>query len=80
MILQNTYFSHKIPDMTKEQLEIKKLKNLAENEIVEWLSALSQLEQLDHYAKTTDKIKSAFKAVNKAENKRTVRKSRQVVK
>lgn len=56
--------------------EIKKLKKLAENEIVQWLSVLSELERLEHYANTTDKIKSAFKSVNK----RTVRKYRQVVK
>ena len=56
--------------MTKEQIEIKKLKNLAENEIVEWLSALSELERLEHYANTTGKIKSAFRAVNKAEKKK----------
>ena len=62
--------------MSKEQIEIKKLKKMAEHEIVEWLSVLSELERLEHYANTTEKIKSAFKA----ENKRTVRKSRQVVK
>ena len=47
--------------MTKEQLEIKKLKKLAENEIVQWLSVLSELERLDHYANTTKKIEKAFK-------------------
>jgi len=49
------------PPMTKEQLEIKKLKKLAENEIVQWLSVLSELERLDHYANTTKKIEKAFK-------------------
>jgi alpha-mannosidase len=55
--------------MTKEQIEIKKLKKLAENEIVQWLSVLSELERLDHYANTTKKIEKAFKSVKKNDPK-----------
>ena len=47
--------------MSKELKEIKKLKALAENEIVQWLSVLSQLENLERYANTDDQIKKAFK-------------------
>lgn len=56
--------------MTNNLNEIKKLKALAENEIVQWLSVLSELERLEHYANTTKEIKSAFKAVNKTDKLR----------
>ena len=48
--------------MNKELIEIRKLKKLAENEIVQWLSVLSQLENLERYVGTDDQIKKAFKA------------------
>jgi hypothetical protein len=60
--------------------EIKKLKARFEYEIVCYLEALVLLDVLERHAETDLAIKSAFKAVNKADNKRTVRKSRQVVK
>ena len=47
--------------MTKIQKDIIKLKKLAENEIIQWLTFLSELEEYEHIEKTTNKIKAAFK-------------------